>query len=138
MKKIILSIMMVLLTITGCSSKTSINNKEIIQEEINWYIELDKNNDYIKCDNKEKNIDNGTCYIGTYGILNGNLEGTVSISFSLDHYYKDGGLFIVDSSLHNINLERIEKYKKNIVSIEKETNEVYLITIVDQVDYYID
>lgn len=117
MKRMIFISIISLLILTGCSSKTSINNKEIIQEEINWYIELDKDNDYIKCDNKEKNIDNGTCYIGTYGILNGNLEGDVSISISLDHYYKDGGFFMVDSSPRNINLERIEKYKKNIKKI---------------------
>lgn len=133
MKKIIFIIIIALLTLTGCNNNESID-KEIIEEKINWYIEFDKDNDYIMCDNADKNIENGICYVGTYELLNGNLESDVSVALGLDHYYKDGGFHIVDISGPGIiNLEKIEKYKENIVSIEKETNEVYLINIVDEI-----
>lgn len=136
MKKILLIIMIALLTFTGCSNNKNVNNKEKIEEEINWYIQFDEDNDYILCDNEDKDIDNGVCYIGNYHIASGEIEKNVSIELWLDHYYKDGGYAIVDiAGPRIINLERIEKYKNSVVSIEKETNEIYLVDLVEQIEY---
>ena len=136
MKKILLIIMIALLTFTGCSNNKNVDNKEKIEEEINWYIQLDEDNDYILCDNEDNDIDNGVCYIGNYHITSGDIEKNVSIELYLDHYYKDGGYIAVDvDGPRTINLEHNEKYKNNIISIEKRSEEVYLINLVEQIKY---
>lgn len=136
MKKVLLIIMIALFTFTGCSNNKNANNKEKIVEEINWYIQFDEDNDYILCDNEAKDIDNGICYVGNYHIASGEIEKNVSIELWLDHYYEEGGYIAVDiDGPKIINLVRIEKYKKNILSTEKETNEVYLVNLVKQIEY---
>lgn len=136
MKKIIFIIIIILLILTGCNKS---NNKETVEEKINWYIEFDKDNDYIMCDNPKKNIDGGICRIGTYSILNGDLESDVIVALSLNHYYKNGVFSIVDIVGPTIiNLERMQKYKGNIVCLEIDANEIYLIKLVEEVDYYLE
>jgi len=104
--------------------------------EVNWYIELDEDNDYILCNNEDKDIVNGVCYIGNYAIPSGDILKNATIELYLDHYYKDGDYIAADIVGPTIiNLERNEKYKGNIVSIEKRSKEVYLIKLYEQIKY---
>jgi len=117
----------------SCSIKKN-NSLDVI--EINWYIDFDEDNDYILCDNEDKDIDNGVCYIGNYKIIGGEISKNPTIELYLDHYYKDGGYIAVDvDGPRTINLEHNEKYKNNIISIEKRSEEVYLINLVEQIKY---
>lgn len=104
--------------------------------DVNWYIELDEENNYILCDNEDKDIDSGICYIGTYAIPNGDVLKNVTIELYLDHYYKNGDYIAVDLIGPTIlNLERDKKYKGDIISIEKQTNKIYYIKLFNKIKY---
>lgn len=121
------------------SSKFSCNIKEDNLFDgiyINWYLEIDEENKYILCDNEEKNIESGLCYVGTYSIPKGDILKNPTIELYLDHYYKDGDYIAADIIAPTIiNLERNEKYKGNIISIEKNSKEIYLIKLFEHIKY---
>lgn len=100
---------------------------DIIEEKVNWYVEFDKNNNYLMCDNKDFDNKDGICKVGTYKIINGDyFEKNTTIELYLDHYYKEGAYIaadIIDPRI--INLERMEKYKYSRVFIDNETNKIF-------------
>ena len=100
---------------------------DIIEEKVNWYVEFDKNNNYVMCDNKDFDNKNGICKVGTYKILNGDyFEKNTTIELYLDHYYENSNHITTDIiGPRVVNLERMEKYKYSRVFIDNETNEIF-------------
>ena len=104
--------------------------------KVNWYIEFDEENNYILCDNEDKDIVDGVCYMGSYAIPKGDILKNPTIELYLDHYYKDGDYIAADIIAPTIiNLERNEKYKGNIISTEKNSKEIYLIKLFEHIKY---
>ena len=112
---------------------------DVIEEKVNWYVEFDKSNNYVMCDNKDFDNKNGICEVGTYKIIDGDyFEKNTKIELYIDHYYEDGNYMVVDiMSPIIINLERMEKYKYSRVFIDNETNEIFNVAAIslDKLNY---
>ena len=112
---------------------------DVIEEKVNWYVEFDKNDNYIMCDNKNFDNKNGICEVGTYKIIEGDyFEKNTTIELYLDHYYKDGNYIVADIiGPRNVNLERMEKYKYSRVFIDEQTNEIFNVSSIslDKLNY---
>ena len=112
---------------------------DVIEEKVNWYVEFDKNDNYIMCDNKNFDNKNGICEVGTYKIIDGDyFEKNTTIELYLDHYYKDGKYIVADIiGPRNVNLERMEKYKYSRVFIDEQTNEIFNVSSIslDKLNY---
>ena len=112
---------------------------DVIEEKVNWYVEFDKSNNYVMCDNKDFDNKNGICEVGTYKIIDGDyFEKNTIIELYLDHYYKDGNYIVADIiGPRNVNLERMEKYKYSRVFIDEQTNEIFNVSSIslDKLNY---
>ena len=138
LKFIIPIIMVAIITIICCFIFLNPNKKkkifesyvDVIKEKINWYVEFDKNNNYIMCDNNDFDIKKGICDVGTYKIANGDyFEKNTTIELYLDHYYKDGDYIVVDIiGPRVVDLKRMEKYKYSRVFIDEDTNEIFYVS----------
>ena len=112
---------------------------DVIEEKVNWYVEFDKSNNYVMCDNKDFDNKNGICEVGTYKIIDGDyFEKNTTIELYLDHYYEESAYIATDIiGPRVVNLERMEKYKYSRVFIDTETNEIFNVAAIslDKLNY---